>query len=165
MTIVCCEFPGCIGPWSSPDGDLATVVKLLEFHFLSKHYLSHQFQDVSVALPERAKRPVISCNASEEDWGYAMHRWKTYKRATHMVEEDILTELIACCSEELRQSYHSRFSNNKCIESETSCLSKLKRIALIDVNSAKLVTVTPAAYEPDHRKKCQYCGDIHAPGR
>ena len=82
-----------------------------------------------------------------------------------MVEEDILTELIACCSEELRQSYHSRFSNNKCIESETSCLSKLKRIALIDVNSAKLVTVTPAAYEPDHRKKCQYCGDIHAPGR
>ena len=84
MTIVCCEYPGCNGPWRSPDGDLTTVVKLLELHFLSKHNLPAQPPCVHAALPEDAKRPVINVNLTEEDWSYIMYRWEAYKKVTHM---------------------------------------------------------------------------------
>ena len=82
-TTVTCEYPGCEGPWKSPEGELDTVVKLLEMHFVSKHKPS-QSSKSSAAKVEKAKRPEIAAELSDEDWNYFLSRWEAYKKATSL---------------------------------------------------------------------------------
>ena len=76
------------------------------------------------------------------------------------------------CIEQLLPDYHRRYQNHMLRDSEKSCLAKLKLISVSNSSSTALGSsldntskVTAAAVEPDHRKKCQYCGDQHVPGR
>ena len=60
-----CEYSGC--PWVSPEGDLATVVKLMEMHFTANHKPDQTSKGNSSKV-EKAKRPEISAEMSDEDW-------------------------------------------------------------------------------------------------
>ena len=132
MTTVSCEYPGYLGPWKSPAGDLTTVVKLLEMHTMAKHSSSPKYPCVSALLPENAKRPIISADITQEDWAYFMYRWDTYKRVTCMQEGSVVRELIKCCSKQVHKVYHRGFSSNRKVEvTEESALSKLEEISVI----------------------------------
>ena len=78
-----CEFDKC--KWTSPTGSLESVVKLLEIHVTSKHSPGPGQQKV-----ERAKRPEIGAELSDEDWNYFLSRWKSYKKSTNLSGEDIV---------------------------------------------------------------------------
>ena len=126
-TTVTCEYPGCPGPWKSPEGDLGTVVKLLEMHFASKHQSSKN--SASNSKPEKAKRPEIAAELSDEDWNYFLSRWEAYKKATSLEGEDIVLQLLECCCEELRRDHHRNYPSQTSA-TETSLLSEIKQIAV-----------------------------------
>ena len=107
-TIVTCEYPGCAGPWKSPEGELETVVKLLEMHFTSKHQSTSQSRS-SAAKPEKAKRPEIAAELSDEDWNYFLSRWEAYKKATSLKGEDVVVQLMECCCEQVSYIFENLF--------------------------------------------------------
>ena len=135
-TTVTCEYPGCEGPRKSPEGDLDTVVKLLEMHFVSKHKPS-QSSKSSAAKVEKAKRPEIAAELSDEDWNYFLSRWEAYKKATSLQGEDIVLQLMECCCEQLRRDHHRNFpSQSSTSVTETTLLAEIKQIAVRAKNRA-----------------------------
>ena len=77
MTELSCEEEGC--PWKSPEGDLGDVVKLYELHIKLKHSSSQ-----NASKPEKAKRPELAAEMSDEDWVYFTARWAEYKQAQNL---------------------------------------------------------------------------------
>ena len=126
-----CEFPDC--SWVSPAGDLVTVVKLMEMHFTANHKQQNQANKVKV---EKAKRPELSSEMSDEDWAYFLSRWASYKKATGLEGEDIALQLLECCCEELRKDHYRNFPSTGTILSESVLLSQLKQIAVRAKNRA-----------------------------
>ena len=97
-----CEFSDC--PWISPEGDLAIVVKLMEMHFSANHKPG-QVAKVTAVKAEKAKRPEIAAEMSDEDWAYFLSRWTAYKKATGLEGDDIIMQLMECCCEQLRKDH------------------------------------------------------------
>ena len=78
---VSCEYPGCPGPWKSPEGELDSVVKLLDMHFKSKHESTPKTAKGVTARPEKAKRPEIASEMSDEDGSTSFVGGKPTKKA------------------------------------------------------------------------------------
>ena len=140
-----CKFENC--DWKSPDGSLDSVIKLLEIHVNSR--------DSSVsAKPERAKRPEIGAELSDEDWNYFLSRWKSYKKSTNLSGEDIVLQLLECCCEELRRNHHRNFPAEQKL-TEDMLLAQIKKIAVRvknrAVNRVKLNTLKQDKGEPIRR--------------
>ena len=119
-----CEVDGC--NWTSPSGSLDTVVKLLDIHVNSKHFLG---QKCTQSKPEKAKRPEIGAELSDEDWIYFVSRWNAYKKATNLSGADITLQLLECCCEELRRNHHRNYPAEQQV-SEESLLAQIKKIAV-----------------------------------
>ena len=151
-TTVSCEYPDCPGPWKSPEGELDTVVKLLEMHFKSKHISSSQSSKQSSAKAEKAKRPEIAAEMTDEDWNYFLCRWEAYKKATCLGGEEVVLQLMECCCEQLRRDHHRNYPSNKNQATESSCLAQIKQIAVRAknraVNRVKLNTLRQDKGEP-----------------
>ena len=149
-TTVSCEYPGCPGPWKSPEGELDTIVKLLEMHFKSKH--SSTKPKSTSAKAEKAKRPEIAAEMSDEDWQYFLSRWEAYKKSTSLEGEEIVLQLMECCCEQLRRDHHRTYPGNQTTVTESSRLAEIKQIAVRAknraVNRAKLNTLKQDKGEP-----------------
>ena len=76
-----CEVEGCT--WKSAKGALTDIVKLYEIHLKVKHSNSQ-----NASKPEKAKRPELAAEMSDEDWVYFKARWADYKRATGISGDD-----------------------------------------------------------------------------
>ena len=124
MTAIPCEFSGC--DWKSPPGSLNTVVKFLEIHVNARHSTNRQNAS---AKPEKAKRPEIGAELSDEDWNYFLSRWSAYKKATNLTGEEITLQLMECCCEELRRNHHRNYPADTPVDEKTLLASpKLKRL-------------------------------------
>ena len=82
-------------------------MKLLEMHFSSKHSpkLSPKSSKSAAAKPEKARRPELAAELSEEDWNYFLARWEAYKKVTCLEGEDLVLQLMECCCEGLRRDH------------------------------------------------------------
>ena len=153
-TTVSCEYTEC--SWKSQEGDLNTVVKLLEMHFSAKHRSpvtsSSQTSKSSAAKPEKAKRPELAAEVSDEDWNYFLARWEAYKKATCLEGEDLVLQLMECCCEGLRRDHHRTYPSISSLATESSCLAQLKQLAVRAKNRAvhrvKLNTLKQDKGEP-----------------
>ena len=59
------------------------MVKLLEMHIAAKH--QHvKATKVTAVKAERAKRPEIAAEMSDEDWACFLNWWISYKKATNL---------------------------------------------------------------------------------
>ena len=61
---------------------------------------------------EKAKRPELGVDISEEDWSYFISRWSEYKIIMGLSNNDLVVQLMECCVEELRLDHHSTFPSN-----------------------------------------------------
>ena len=128
-----CEYSGC--SWSSPEGELDTVVKLLEMHIAAKH--QHvKATKVTAVKAEKAKRPEIAAEMSDEDWAYFLNRWTSYKKATNLEGEDITLQLMECCCDQLRKDHYRNFPSTTSLSTEETILSQLKQLAVRAKNRA-----------------------------
>ena len=98
-----CEFEGC--DWTTETETVSDYVQLLKIHVQARHP-----QNNGTSKAEKAKRPELSTDVSDEDWSYFKSRWDQYKKATSLTGEDLITQLLECCSESLRRDHHRTFS-------------------------------------------------------
>ena len=106
--------------------------------------------------PEKAKRPELSAEMSDEDWVYFKARWAEYKKATGInTEDDIITQLMECCCESVRRDHHRTFSradDDSTPVTEQIRLKELKQLAVRKknkaVNRVKLGTIRQDKGEP-----------------
>ena len=122
-----CEHDDC--SWKSSKGALADVVKLYEIHIKVKHSSSQ-----GASKPEKAKRPELAAEMSDEDWVYFKSRWNDYKKATGITGDDIITQLMECCCDSIRRDHHRTFSKaegeSASIVTEEERLKELKQLAV-----------------------------------
>ena len=88
-----------------------SVKDCLEFY---KNHVKARHSGVSTSTAtskaEKAKRPELASDISEEDWSYFKARWTQYKQATGLKGEAVVTHLLECCTEPLRRDHHRTFS-------------------------------------------------------
>ena len=101
-----CEHAGC--DWSTDN--TVTVANFIE-HKLHCQAVHAQPQQSSKA--EKPKRPELASEVSDEDWNYFKTRWNQYKTATNLQGEEIISQLMECCSEQLRIRTTSGLSSLK----------------------------------------------------
>ena len=133
MTRKKCEYQGC--SWQEESDDLAVFLGLLKIHVEAVHQHPSQVS----AKPEKAKRPELAAEVSDEDWEYFLSRWSDYKNATNLSSGDVVTQLMECCCEQLRRDHHRMFvsaSNQGGSVTEATRLSELKQIAVRKRNKA-----------------------------
>ena len=141
-----CEHDSC--SWKSAKGALSDVVKLYEILLKVKHS--------SASKPEKAKRPELAAEMSDEDWAYFKSRWTDYKKATGISGEDIIIQLMECCCESIRRDHHRTFSKPEgdivSGVTEQQRLQELKQLAVRKknkaVNRVKLGTLKQDKGEP-----------------
>ena len=105
-----CEWKECL--WVSKEASMETCLRLLEIHVRANHPITESLQpkpNHSSVKPEKAKRPEISSEMSEEDWAYFLSCWGDYKRATELKGEEITIQLMECCCEQLRRDHHRTY--------------------------------------------------------
>ena len=81
---------------------------------------------------ERAKRPELAAEVSDEDWNYFLDRWERYKVSTKIAGEEVITQLLECCCDQLRRDHHRTFLSSQTQRDLTEDVLKaqLKQIAV-----------------------------------
>ena len=102
-TTYTCEYDGCDKEFETET--LEHYITLLKLHVDTRHK-----QHTTSFKAEKAKRPEITADVSDEDWSYFSSRWTQYKKTTGLTGEDIMTQLLECCNEQLRRDHHRTFS-------------------------------------------------------
>ena len=75
VTSLQCEYSGC--SWVSEKAEIELCIRLLEIHVKAKHDgpKNSAKPTNSAAKPEKAKRPELSAEVSDEDWAYFLSHW------------------------------------------------------------------------------------------
>ena len=96
-----CQVPGC--SWKTPKLDPTVGIKMLEMHVNGVHGNARSdSSSMAVSKAEKVPRPVVKMDMGEDDYLYFESRWKSYKRATGLKEEQLIRDqLLAACSEDL----------------------------------------------------------------
>ena len=129
VTKYTCEYDECT--WELETDNMEHYVTLLKLHVDARHK-----QHATSAKAEKAKRPELASDVSDEDWSYFTSRWTQYKKATGLTGEDIITQLLECCNEQLRRDHHRTFSGATESNDEKVVLAQLKQIAVSKRNLA-----------------------------
>ena len=129
-----CEFSDC--KYKTPEGELAVVVELLKMHFAAQHKSADKEPTKSAAKLEKAKRPELKLEMSDEDWAYFLNRWESYKKAAGLEEEDVVIQLMECCEEQLRKDHFRNYPTFKTSDSEETVLKQIRQVAVRIKNRA-----------------------------
>ena len=89
-----------------------------------------QVESNNRAKAENPKRPLISCNSSQENWSYFLSRWSRYKTLTGITGEQLEGQLLECCDEDLQLSIHRSFGDSISEKSEDEILRDLKKFTV-----------------------------------
>ena len=117
-----CEYSEC--DWKCEAENLETYLGLYKIHVEAKHKTAQ----VSTKV-EKAKRPELASEVSDEDWAYFKSRWLEYKKATNLTSaEDILVQLMECCCEQLRRDHHRMFLSSAGNGGEATEETRLKEL-------------------------------------
>ena len=109
--------------YETPDLEMEAAMLIFKSH-LTTH-------TEAVARPsgraERMKRPPITTEISMQDYSFFLRNWALYKK--YLDKEEITTELLACCDEELRGNLfrtHSKIEES----TEKEVLEAIKTLAV-----------------------------------
>ena len=94
-----CSYPECT--FSTPQNipSYEFLLKSLELHVQTAHMVTQNTQ----AKVEKPRRPSITCNMSESDWTFFLHKWDRYKRQTQLKTNQLTDELWACLDGDLER--------------------------------------------------------------
>lgn len=127
-----CPVEGC--HYELPD-----VGEVLAAAFLTAHTTTHR-DSVPVPVPaasvraEKVRRPDIASAGTTEDWVYFQSRWGDYVRATRLVGQDRVIQLLECCDEQLRRDLTRNAGGTLVEKSEEDVLAAMKMLAVREEN-------------------------------
>ena len=103
MVVIECPYPSCT--WSSEDLKTETIVmKHVELHIEAIHKKNEPKKPENKSK-EKIKRPTLNEDIQEEDWRFFILRWERYKKTTELKEEEVVQQLMDCCSEDLQKDH------------------------------------------------------------
>ena len=91
-------------------------------------YAHGQAQAVSSNKPEKFPRPEIQLDSTAEDWEEFSVTWSQYKAEYSLAGDGLIRQLIACCSEEMKQSLSRLTGGKQLTLSETQLLAHMKNM-------------------------------------
>jgi len=156
-TEIKCSKAGCdydLGEHDLNSDNFAQLVSLLQVHVNAAHSTGPVQQDgTSNSKPEKAKRPEMSAEMSEEDWEYFLSRWEHYKIATKLTGgEAVVIQLMECAVEQLRRDQYRTYGKGDGTATEQDILVQFKALAVQKknntVNRHKLSTMKQEKGEP-----------------
>ena len=129
MPNIPCGYPTC----TYTTGELPSAAAAAA---LNSHTAWHA-QQQSMSAPakvEKVPRPIIETICTTEDWSYFQSRWTEYKSATQITGQELITQLLACCSPPLRRSLY-----NTCGEvlddSEQNIITAIRKLSVQEENT------------------------------
>ena len=150
-TTLDCEWSDCT--WVSKEATVETCLRLLEIHVAANHSTAAVRSSHASAKPEKARRPEIASEMSDEDWAYFVSRWQDYKKATALKGDEVVIQLMECCCEQLRRDHHRTYPKTGVgTATEAGRLAELKQLSVRQknrmVNRVKLGTLKQDKGEP-----------------
>ena len=129
-TTLSCEYEGC--DWVSVKAKVETCIQQLQIHTTARHTQPSKPSQGGLAKPEKAKRPELAAEMSDEDWAYFTSRWADYKKATALAGDEVVLQLMECCCEQLRRDHHRTFPKGEqgTVVTETDRLRELKQLCV-----------------------------------
>ena len=107
-----CEHQDC--QWSYEDRDINVYLQMLGRHCDAVHPKPvGEGAERPLMKAERAKRPELAAEVSDEDWNYFLDRWERYKVSTKIAGEEVITQLLECCCDQLRRDHHRTFLSSQ----------------------------------------------------
>ena len=147
---VSCPYLDCT--WASDEPDRALLAVLLQMHERSAHptpAAPATMGTTPASAPiECVKRPTVTGDGTEEDWGYFIQMWTVYKSATRITGSDIVYQLLGCCDETLRRDL-ARTYGDMLTSTETTVVANIKKRAV----RAEKVLVARAALHSAHQDR------------
>ena len=98
MVILTCGNNTC--QYATADVEIGGATALLNSHITQHNSNSNQSTARLTGRAERMKRPSITTETSMQQYSFFLRNWTLFKK--YLNEEEITTELLACCDEELR---------------------------------------------------------------
>ena len=80
--------------------------------------------------PEKFPRPEISLDKSAEDWSEFKVTWDQYKEEYGLQGPQLIRQLYACCSEEMKTSLSRMTAGQQFTKTETQLLELMKQLAV-----------------------------------
>ena len=80
--------------------------------------------------PEKFPRPEISIDKSTEDWNEFLVTWEQYKEEYRLEGPQLIRQLYACCSEEMKTSLSRITSGQQFKKTEKELLELMKQLAV-----------------------------------
>ena len=102
-------------------------------------YAHGQAQAVNSNKPEKFPRPEIKLDSTAEDWEEFSVTWSQYKAEYNLAGDGLIRQLVACCSEEMKQSLSRLTGGKQFTLSQTQLLAHMKNIAVRYQNPAVFV--------------------------
>ena len=78
---------------------------------------------------EKPKRPTISSCTTQEKWSYFLTKWERYKTMTGITGDQLRSQLIQCCDEELQFDLHRSTGAQLVNKTECEILAEIKKYA------------------------------------
>ena len=117
-----CSYPEC----RYSTGELATNAAAAA---LNNHTAMHAHMQSAIAPAkvEKVPRPTITTNFTTEQWTYFLSRWNAYKSATQIKGQELITQLLACCSDSLQYDLF-RTCGNQIHETEQNVITAIQKL-------------------------------------
>ena len=129
MPNIPCGYPGC----TYTTGDLGTNAAAAA---LNSHTVWHANMQsmLTPAKMEKVPRPTIDSSCTTEEWSYFESRWNEYKNATQLKQQDITSQLLACCTDPLRRDLY-RTHGSQLGDTEQKILSDIRNLTVQEENT------------------------------
>ena len=80
--------------------------------------------------PEKFPRPKIKLDSTAKDWEQFTVTWTQYKQEYNLAGAGLIRQLIACCSEKMKQEFSRLTGRKQFTLTETQLLAHMKNIAV-----------------------------------
>ena len=134
-----CSVPDCT--YETDDlTDASLLTALLNLH-ATTHAKPAPAAETANAPPEgpprirELKRPTISLAGNSEQWAYFETRWGEYRDGSRLTGQDVVIQLLECCSEDLRWDLTRTAGGSFFNKQEKDVLKAIKALAVRQENS------------------------------
>lgn len=116
-----CPIPDCEYVAEAATGDV--IAALLNIH-------AQQHTSSRPAKAEQLRRPCIAASGTSEEWTYFTTRWKEYRDGTKLKGADVVSQLLECCSEQLRKDLTRAAGGSLLTKTEKVVLKAIETLAV-----------------------------------
>ena len=113
MTAIKCVMPECTFETTVLKNE-NQMMKLMELHLSHAHPTAGGTAATSNNKGpgrEKAKRPMLGLDVTEDDWSYWSNRIASYLKMTKIEDDEQIEEVKECLEEDLRREVHRQYPN------------------------------------------------------